>query len=180
MKRHQALLLGGTLLLLCVSAASPALAQGTPQKKSMEELEEIVGPIALYPDSLLAYVLQSASAPDELQKASDYLQKSGGQAKLDDPEAKALSEAIQALLPFPDVIANLVDYPDWTGELADAMALQESDVIDAIQAFRRKANEAGNLESNDQVKVVVEQDPATKVEVIQIQPASPEVIYVPT
>jgi hypothetical protein len=163
----------GFALLAAVALAT--LLPGSPaaQQKSVEELEDVVAPIALYPDDLLRYVLPASTFHEQFAKAQALLEKSDGKPSDDDPEAKALDDSVQALLPFPDIVKMFVEYPDWAVELGDAVALQQADVMDAIQAFRRRVHEAGNLESTKEQEVVVES------EVIRIEPADPEVIYVP-
>jgi hypothetical protein len=165
------------LLILVLSA--PGLSQDAPAADAdftpftAEELVDIVGPVALYPDSLLGHVLAASTLPDEIAVAVERITANGGEADENDEALQALDPQVQALFPFLDVLEMMNDFPDWTAELADATAFQQEEVLDAIQTFRRQASEAGNLESNEQVTVVVEE------RIIQIQPTDPQVIFVP-
>ena len=152
----------------------PAFAQAMPEAApayTQEQLEKLVGPIALYPDDLLAITLPSATYPLDLVKGQRFLDK-----RKQDPKAepdKSLPDPVLKLLNYPDVVKLMNDDLDWTQALGEAVDTNEAGVMDAIQTFRRKAEGAGNLKSNDKQVVTVEK------EVIVIQPANPEVIYVP-
>ncbi len=154
--------------------ALPALAQGMPDAApayTPEQLEKLVGPIALYPDALLAITLPSATYPLDLVKGQRFLDARKKDPKLE-PD-KSLPDSVLKLLNYPDVVKMMNDDLDWTEALGEAVDTSEAAVMDAIQAFRRKVQGAGNLKSNDKQVVTVDQ------EAIVIQPANPEVIYVP-
>jgi hypothetical protein len=159
--------------LACIGA-TPAFSQAVPDAApayTAEQLEKLVGPIALYPDDLLAITLPSATYPLDLVKAQRFLEK-----LKKDPKAqpdKSLPDPVLKLLNYPDVVKLMNDDLDWTEALGDAVDSDEGAVMNAIQAFRRKAQGAGNLKSNDKQVITVEK------ETIVIQPANPEVIYVP-
>jgi hypothetical protein len=143
------------------------------RERSVEELVDVVAPVALYPDSLLGHVLAASTRPNEIAEALERLEANDGKPDEHDPVLQELDSQVQALLPFTDVLSMLNQYPDWTRELGDAMAFQEKDVLEAVQVFRKKAKAAGNLESGDEMKVIVEQ------QAIRIEAPSPEVVYVP-
>jgi hypothetical protein len=141
------------------------------EKLSSQELEELVGRIALYPDELVAQVLPAATFPLDVVEAARFLEENEGASE--PPEDAAWDPSVIALLAFPSVLAMMSDDIAWTRQLGDALWVQEADVYDAIQAFRRRVEAAGNLESNEKVVVVKEK------ETITIVPAEPEVVYVP-
>jgi hypothetical protein len=140
-------------------------------KLSAEELEELVGRIALYPDDLLAQVLPASTYPLDIVEAARFLEENAGASE--PPGDSSWDPSVIALLPFPDVLAMMSDDVTWTRRLGDALWTQEEDVYDAIQAFRLRTQAAGNLESDDKVVIVREK------ETIKIVPANPEVVYVP-
>jgi hypothetical protein len=146
-------------------------AQPTPQ-----QLQQLVAPIALYPDSLVAQILAASTYPDQVVQADRWLQEHKnlqgeqlGQAVDQqpwDPSVKALTE-------FPSVLANMDKNLSWTSSLGDAYINNQQAVMNAVQDMRGKAKQAGNLKSDSQVKVV------DQGQTIIIQPANPEVVYVP-
>jgi len=169
-------LLGAAAISFALASlgTSPAFSQAMPEAApayTPEQLEKLVGPVALYPDELLAITLPSATYPLDLVKAQRFLDQRKKDPKLE-PD-KSLPDSVLKLMNYPDVIKLMNDDLDWTEALGEAVDTNETGVMDAIQAFRRKAQGAGNLKSNDKQVVVVEQ------EAIVIQPANPEVIYVP-
>lgn len=169
-RRQMLSLLAGNLALIL---APKARAADDPEPYSAEELQEIVGPVALYPDSLLGHVLPASTMPDQVATALERLAANDGVFDENDEGLMALDENIQALLPFPDVLELLQDNDEWRAELGYAVVVQEGDVLDAIQAFRKKADESGNLQSDDHMTVTM--DGPT----ILIQQADPQVVYVP-
>ena len=167
-----AVFLVGTALPEFDVMAEEAQQSAAPALLSMDQLVELVGPIALYPDELLAITLPAATYPLEVVQAARYLEKHKSNPDLK-PNEK-WDESVLGLLNYPEVIDLLNKDLDWTWELGAAVADQQSDVMDAIQQFRNQAHTAGNLESNNNQVIVVEK------EVIVIESATPEVIYVPT
>jgi len=139
---------------------------------TMEQLVELVGPIALYPDELLAIVIPASTYPMEIVQASRFLQQYKNKPDLKPDEQ--WDPSVLGLLNYPEVVELMNNDLDWTWKLGEAVVNQQNDVMEAIQQFRDKAQEAGNLESNDKQVIVVEK------EVIKIESASPEVIYVPS
>jgi len=143
-----------------------------PALRTMDQLVELVGPIALYPDELLAITLPAATYPLDIVQAARYLEKHKSNPDLK-PDEK-WDSSVLGLLNYPEVVDLMNKDLDWTWELGAAVADQQSDVMDAIQQFRNQAHTAGNLESNEKQIIIVEK------EVIKIESATPEVIYVPT
>ena len=141
-----------------------------------QELDAILAPIALYPDSLLSQVLMAATYPLEIVQAARWSKNSGnqgGDAALARVSDQNWDPSVQSLVAFPQVLAMMSDQLDWTQKLGDAFLAQQSDVMDSIQRLRSQAQRAGNLSSNTQQNVV------TQGQTIVIQPAQPSVIYVP-
>jgi hypothetical protein len=168
------LLLGlpaGSSLHAQAPAGAPAGGAAPPPRLWAADLEKLVGPIALYPDDLIAIVLPAATTPMEVVKAQRFLEKLKKDPKLQ-PD-KSMPAPVRNLLNYPEIIGMMSQDLDWTEKLGQAVVSQQKDVMAAVQTFRRKAQAAGNLPSNDKQTVVVEK------EVIQIVPADPQVIYVP-
>lgn len=164
------------------SAPAPASAQeNQPIKIPPDQLDSLVAPIALYPDPLLAQVLAASTYPLELIQLQQWLGKNKNlkEKELADAVSKEPWDAsIQALAALPDVVKRLTDDIQWTTDLGNAFLAQQSDVMDAVQRMRKKAQEKGNLQSSEQMKV------ETKViegkSTIIIEQPSPEVVYVPS
>jgi hypothetical protein len=141
------------------------------------QLEQLVAPIALYPDDLAADVLAAATYPSQVDEAAQWLQQNGGQT----PDQIATSvdkmdwdSSVKALTEFPVVLAMMDQNLSWTSALGDAYFNQPDDVMDAVQALRQRAIAAGTLQSNAQITV------STQDGIIVIQPASPDTEYVPS
>ena len=152
-------------------AATPAYTTQTP-----DQLDQLVAPIALYPDSLVAQILAASTFPAEAVEADRWLQANPN-LKGDDL-AKAVDQqtwdpSVKALTAFPSVLANMDKNLSWASSLGDAYYNQQSDVMDAIQRMRQKAQQAGNLKDTSQQTV------ETQGSNIVIQPADPDVVYVP-
>lgn len=138
---------------------------------SAAELEELVGPIALYPDDLLAIVLPAAAYPLQIVDAARFLEALENDPSLEpDPE---WDDSVVALLNYPEVIELLNDDIDWTWRLGEAVVSQQSDLVGAIETFRDRAYAAGNLKSDSYQKV------ARNEGTIEITPVAEDVIYVP-
>lgn len=139
---------------------------------SQAELQELVGPVALYPDDLLAIVLPAAAYPLQIVEAARFLK-----ALESDPTLKPnddWDDSIVALLNYPEVIELLNDDLDWTLRLGEAVVVQQSDVVKAVEGFRDRAYAAGNLKSDEYQTVSRDDD-----DVIYISPVEEDVIYVP-
>ena len=149
--------------------------QGAPL--SANELQQLVAPIALYPDSLVGQILGAATFPDQVVDANQFLQDNPsltGQTLMYAVDAQTWDPSVKALTQFPSVLANLANNLSWTSSLGEAYHTQAADVMSAVQALRAKAYAAGNLKSGSQI-TVVQQSP----QVIVIQPSNPQVVYVP-
>ncbi len=181
--RFAALAAVAALTLSSVGAAlaqSPAtLGSGTGQTADAEwttlsatELEALIGPVALYPDDLIAILLPASTFPLQIVQASRYLEQAEADSSLE-PDA-GWDESVVALLNYPEVVALLNDDLDWTWALGEAVVNQQSDVLSAVQTFRDRAYAAGNLATDERQEVVAADDGT-----ITIAPADPEVIYVP-
>jgi hypothetical protein len=149
--------------------------QGAPL--SADQLEQLVAPIALYPDALVAQVLGAATFPDQIAVANNWLQQNKsltGTALMQAVDKQDWDPSVKALTQFPSVLDNLAKNLSWTSALGEAYSTQATDVMAAVQALRAKAQAAGNLKSGSQI-TVVQQSPQT----IVIQPTNPQVVYVP-
>ncbi len=155
-------------------AAAPAesASSDAPALLTADQLVELVGPVALYPDELLAITLPAATYPLEIVQAARFLEKHKSNPELK-PDEK-WDESVLGLLNYPEVIDLMNKDLDWTWKLGAAVTDQQGDVMDAVQQFRNQAHTAGNLDSNEKQIIIVEK------EIIKIESATPEVIYVPT
>src|ERR1700758_4706042 len=174
--------------LLAAGEPAPLLARPTiPQNEEQapkipnDQLDSLVAPIALYPDPLLAQVLAASTYPLEIIQLQQWL------AQHKDLKDKALEEAVmkqdwdpsvQGLAAMPDVVKRLADDIQWVTDLGNAFLAQQSDVMDAVQRMRAKAQTQGNLKSSEQMKV--ETKVVESKQVIVIEQANPQVVYVPS
>jgi hypothetical protein len=157
-------------------------AGSTPTYKP-EELEQLVAPIALYPDALLAQLLMASTYPLEVVQAARWSEQNKaitGDAIEPAVEKQPWDPSVRSLASFPQVLKMMNDKLDWTQKLGDAFLAQENDLMAAVQTLRAKAKAEGNLKSTAEQTVNVETDPTTSSEVIAIEPASPQTVYVPT
>src|SRR5579862_1534644 len=157
--------------------ASPSGNQEEAGPLSAEELDGIVAPIALYPDPLVAQILGAATFPYEIVDATLWLKDNSqlkGEALAKAVDQQSWDPAVKALTQFPSVLDNLAKNLAWTSALGEASATQQQDVMAAVQRMRAKALAAGNLKTGPEIKVVQEA-PQT----IVIQPANPQIVYVP-
>ena len=142
-----------------------------------EELDQILAPIALYPDSLLTQVMMASTYPLEVVEAARWAKKNKdmkGDALAKALEAQPWDPSVKSLVNFPQVLDMMNEKLDWTQKLGDAFLAQQKDVMDTVQNLRKKAEASGNLKTTKEQVVKVEK------EVIIIESASPQVIYVPT
>ena len=135
-----------------------------------EQLDELLGPIALYPDALVALILPASTMPTDLVLASRYIGAGGDKTKVDE---QPWDESVRALAHYPDVVTWLDDKLSWAIMMGDAFIAQPVDVMQSIQRLRARARAAGTLVDSAEQKVVEEEGS------IRIVPAQPEVIYVP-
>jgi hypothetical protein len=155
-------------------------AQTTPAKIPNDQLDSLVAPIALYPDPLLAQTLAASTYPLEIIQLQQLMTRHPdlkGEALAAAVEKENWDPAVQGLAGLPDVVKRLGDDIQWTTDLGNAFLAQQSDVMDAVQRMREKAADAGNLKTTEQQKVTTEV--VQTKEVIVIQQANPQVIYVP-
>jgi len=154
--------------------------QGAPAapytQQTPEQMQQLVAPIALYPDSLVAQILAASTFPEQVVEADRWVQ-AHPDLKGDDL-AQAVDQqpwdpSVKALTAFPSVLGNMDKNLSWTSSLGDAYYNQQQDVADAIQVMRQKAQEAGNLKDTPQQTVT------TQGSTVVIEPANPEVVYVP-
>jgi len=166
--------------------ASPRLAQTSSSQDQVtkippDQLDSLVAPIALYPDPMLAQVLAASTYPLEIIQLQQFLAKNPGlkDKELADTVAKQpWDPSIQALAGLPEVVKRLADDIQWTTDLGNAFLAQQSDVMDAVQRMRKKAQDKGNLKSTEQQ--VVETKVVESKSVIVIEQANPQVVYVPS
>jgi Protein of unknown function (DUF3300) len=153
------------------AAAAPAYTQQTA-----DQLQQLVAPIALYPDSLVAQILAASTFPEQVVEADRWVQAHPDLKGTDLGNAvdqQPWDPSIKALAAFPSVLGNMDKNLSWTSSLGDAYYNQQEDVMNAVQVMRRKAEDSGNLKSTPQ-QTVTEKDSA-----IDIEPTDPDVVYVP-
>ena len=160
--------LGAAVAIKPVAAQQPA----ADKILSPAELQDVVGPIALYPDDLVGIVLPASTYPLQVVEAERFIDK-----RKQDPNLQPShdwDDSIVALLNYPEAVHLLSDDLDWTWDLGTAVLNQRGDVLDAIQSFRTRARGAGNLRTDDRQTITTQNDGS-----IAIAPADPQVIYVP-
>src|SRR5687768_6878940 len=172
------------------AASKPATAPASPQALKPEELEQVVAPIALYPDSLLAQVLMASTYPLEVVQADRWVKQNPSQKDSPDALNKLTWDAsVKSLVNFPQVLTMMSEKLDWTVKLGDAFIADQKAIMDAVQRLRGKAYANGNLKSSQEQTVKVEAAPATAPadggaapppQVVVIESSSPSVVYVPT
>jgi hypothetical protein len=178
--------------------AAPAAPQSASDRLDQGQLEALLAPIALYPDSLLMQVLMASTYPLEVVQAKRWLgQGRNAQLKGEDlakaMEGQSWDPSVKSLVPFPDVLTMMNDQLDWTQQVGDALLAQQEDVLNAVQVLRGRAQAAGTLQSGPQQTVNVTTNvtvpppaPGAPVpvvapppQVITIAPTQPETVYVP-
>lgn len=186
-RRILVLLVSSSLALGCLqgcvseqlAAQPPAPAEPAPvpvPEQSTDELEQLVAPIALYPDGLVAQILAAASYPAEIVEADRWLQAHPnlkGDALAKEVDAQPWDPGVKALTQFPGLIEMMDKNLSWTSSLGEAYVNDQQNVLDAVQVMRQRAQQAGNLKSTQQESVT------TEGTTIAIEPADPQVVYVP-
>ena len=177
----------GVVLIAGATLSAEQAAAPKPQAQPFkpEELEQIVAPIALYPDSLLAQVFMASTYPLEIVQAARWAKDHPdvkGDAVSKAVEKETWDASVKSLIAFPDVLTMMNEKLEWTQKLGDAFLAQQKEVMDAVQRLRTKAKEAGNLKSGKEQTVKTETAPAgaPAPQIIIIESKDPEVVYVPT
>jgi Protein of unknown function (DUF3300) len=178
-----ALLPGDALAYLPLRSQTPAPSPQTKDSSKIppDQLDSLVAPIALYPDPLLAQALAASTYPLEIIQLQQWLDKNKNlkdKALADAVSKESWDPSIQALAALPDVVKRLADDIQWTTDLGNAFLAQQSDVMDAVQRMRKKAQDKGNLKSTEQQKV--ETQVIESKSVIIVEQADPQVVYVPS
>ena len=159
------------------SQAPAQTAPGPPYtQQSQEQLQQLVAPIALYPDSLVAQILAASTFPEQVVQADRWVQEHSdlkGEALGQAVDQQPWDPSVKALTAFPSVLGNMDKNLSWTSSLGDAYYNQQQAVMDAVQVMREKAQQAGTLKSTPQQTVT------TQGSTVTIEPASPEIVYVP-
>jgi hypothetical protein len=173
------------LLFAVAILPAPAGAQGASTPLKPEELDQIVAPIALHPDALLAQVLMASTYPLEVVEAARFVKANPslqGDQLNQALQQHTWDDSVKSLVMFPDVLSMMNEKLDWLQKLGDAFLSQQQDLMAAVQRLRARAQSSGQLKSTPQQNVVVDQAAATPTQttVIRIEPTSPEVVYVPS
>src|SRR5262249_2143636 len=168
---------------ILLARVAPVTLQQNTVKIPPDQLDSLVAPIALYPDNLLSQTLVASTYPLEIMQLQQWLDRNQELARDQKKLAEAVKKqpwdaSIQAIAALPDVVKRLADDIQWTTDLGNAFLAQQSDVMDAVQRMRKKAQDKGSLQSNEQQKVVVQTVESKPV--IVIQQSNPEVVYVPS
>src|SRR6478735_5472460 len=169
------------LSLAAVAAALPGQAQTEKKPFSPAELDQMLAPIALYPDSLLSQILMASGYPLEIVEAARWVQANPnlkGDAAVTAVADKSWDVSVKSLVAFPSVLTQLNEHLDWTQKIGDALIGQQQDVATSIQRLRAKAAGAGNLKSGKEQTVTTQTQGSETV--YAIQPTDPEVVYVPS
>ncbi len=186
MKKPIVLAIALTMPALLALPTAQALAQSTPGQAmtsatanasfSEAQLDSLLAPIALYPDTLLSHVLIAATYPLEVVQADRWVRANpdiGGEDAVNAVDDQDWDPSVKALVAFPDLLRRMSEDLDWTQQLGDAFLADEGRVMDHVQLLRNKAYAAGNLDKMEHVKVVREE------RVITIEPSVEQVVYVP-
>src|SRR5438094_1217960 len=191
--RHVITLVAVTLLSLRATAALAQQAESqvmttttsdTEQAPKLpnDQLDSLVAPIALYSDPLLAQTLAASTYPLEIIQLQQWMDRNKGlkgKALADAVAKQPWDPSVQGLVAYPDVVTRMADNIQWTTDLGNAFLAQQSDVMDAVQRMRAKAQGTGNLKTSAQQVVQTETVPSGK-QVITVEPAQPDVVYVPS
>src|SRR5208283_3749220 len=171
----------GILIATSPASASPLPQEAADARLSPSQIDELVSPIALYPDALVAQIVAASTYPDQVVAANSWLQAN---SKLNTAElmkqvdGQSWDPSVKALTQFPSVLNNMATNLSWTSALGDAFYTQQADVMASVQRLRKQAKAAGNLKTTSQQTVTTETQSGQQV--IVIQPANPQVVYVPT
>ena len=192
---------GAGLALMMLLTGSIAWAQDTaqsapaatvPEEKlyNTQQLDQMLAPVALYPDSVLSQLLMASTYPSDFAEAVAWSAKhkdAKGDEAVKQVENEKWDPSVKSLVAFPQMLDQLSKQADWVQKTGDAFLAQPEDVMASIQRLRAQAQKAGNLKSNEQQKVIVKEVPvetssepaSTNTTIIQIEPSNPETVYVP-
>ena len=176
MKKYAKYLIFSLLLVLMGAFAQIVPPAEDNPTFSQQELDQILAPIALYPDSLISQILMAATYPLEVVEAARWSSANPalkGDAAVQAVDSRDWDPSIKSLVAFPQVLQTLDQKIEWTERLGDAFLAQQSQVMDTVQKLRQKAQEAGNLSSNSQIQVTQSDDS------IEVAAANSDVVYVP-
>jgi hypothetical protein len=170
------------LLTASLLALSPGwtLAEESKQTFSQSELDQMMAPIALYPDSLLSQILMASTCPADVAEAVKWSNDNPdqkGDAAVTAVQEKSWDPSVMSLVAFPQVLDMMGKQPDWVQNVGDAFLADPDGVMDTAQELRKKAKDEGNLETTKEQTVTVEGTSSESI--IVIQPADPKVVYVP-
>src|ERR1044071_2763104 len=179
MKRNIGRRIAVWLMMIFLAVPPDLFSQNAEQPVVLkqEELEQLCAPIALHPDSLISQILMASTYPLEVVQADRFAKQNAslkGEALTKALEAQDWDPSVKSLVNFPQVLTMMSEKLDWTQKLGDAFLADQKKVLDTIQSLRAKAQASGNLQSNKEQTVVVEE------KIIKIEPANPQVVYVPT
>src|SRR5258705_5100378 len=150
--------------------------ESAPVKQTPQELQQLVAPIALYPDALVAQILAASTYPTQIVEAERWMQRHSnvkGDELAKEVDKQDWDPSVKAMAQFPSVLENMDKNLSWTSSLGEAYVNQPDDVTSAVQTLREEAHKTGHLNSNEQEKVT------TQGNTIIIEPANPETVYVP-
>jgi hypothetical protein len=176
------LAISGKLMFIVLLCMLFGAAQAQDETFSEEQLDQMMAPIALYPDSLLAQILMAATYPADVAEAVEWSKANpdqNGDAAVEAVQDESWDPSVMSLVAFPQVLSMMGEQADWVQNVGDAFLADSEGVMDTVQKLRLKAKEEGNLETTEQQKVVVEEPSSTET-IIIIEPADPQIIYVPT
>ena len=176
-----AILVPGDVNVMAIPASGQAAPAEPAARIPAEQLDSLVAPIALYPDPMLSQTLVASTYPLEIIQLQQWLEKNKGlkdKALADAVKKQDWDPSIQAMAALPEVVKQMSENIKWTTDLGNAFLAQQGDVMDAVQRMRKKANDSGNLKSSEQQKV--ETKVVESKQVIVIEQANPQVVYVPT
>jgi len=163
-------------IVVCLLVAAGALNAHAQRSFAPAELEALLAPVALYPDPLLQQILDASQYPEELAAAASWSRANpqlGGDAAVATVQSTPWHASVKALMGYPEVLARMDESPQWLHDLAEAYAGYGTSLMSTVQTLRGRAQASGYLQSNDQ-QTVTEQAGA-----IYVQPAVPNVVYVP-
>jgi hypothetical protein len=171
------------ILVLFLVVPSGMMAQQASGDQVLEpaQLDQLLAPIALYPDTLLSQTLMASTYPLEVVQAARWSQTKPdlkGDKAVQAVAGETWDVSVKSLVAFPEVLAMMNEKLGWTQKVGDAFLSQQKDVLDSVQRLRNQAYEAGNLKSGEQQTIIVEQAPQQTI--IKVEPADPQVIYVPS